>query len=158
VLAFPQESPLKAKYVHTNLIAHDWKKMVAFYVEVFGCRPKPPERDLAGPWLDGLTGLPGARLRGLHLILPGWGDEGPTLEVFEYDANLPNPAKQVHTEGFGHIAFAVEDVEACLAEVLRHGGSAVGGVVKSAVPGVGLLHVVYARDPEGNIVELQKWD
>jgi len=149
---------MKAQYVHTNLIARDWKKLADFYITVFGCRPKPPERNLKGGWLDGLTGLPNAHLRGMHLILPGWGDDGPTLEVFQYGENLHNPVKQVHTEGFGHLAFAVENVEESLAEVLRHGGSAVGTVVSSAVPGVGMLHVVYVRDPEGNILELQKWD
>ncbi len=146
------------KYVHTNIVAQDWKALVDFYVTVFGCRPKPPERDLHGRWLDGLTGLPDAHIRGIHLILPGWGDDGPTLEIFQYDKNQTNPIKRVHTEGFGHIAFAVDDVEECLAQVAVHGGSTVGEVVKSQVAGVGLLHVVYAKDPEGNILEIQKWD
>jgi catechol-2,3-dioxygenase len=33
----------------------------------------------------------------------------------------------------------------------------VGDVVVTKVKGVGSLRAVYARDPEGNIVELQKW-
>jgi predicted enzyme related to lactoylglutathione lyase len=44
--------PIHAKYVHTNLIARDWKKLVRFYKEVFGCEPKGPERDLSAAWLD----------------------------------------------------------------------------------------------------------
>ena len=28
--------PIPAKYVHTNLIARDWKGLVRFYSEVFG--------------------------------------------------------------------------------------------------------------------------
>ena len=146
------------KYVHTNIVARDWKALVNFYVEVFGCRPKPPERDLKGPWLDELTGLPQAHIRGIHLVLPGWGNDGPTLEIFQYDANLANPVKRVHSEGFGHIAFAVDDVDGCLARVMAHGGSSLGQVVKSQVDGVGQLHVVYARDPEGNIIEIQRWE
>src|SRR5438034_11344312 len=43
---------IKAKYVHTNLIARDWKKPVRFYGDVFGCDPTGPERDLSGEWLD----------------------------------------------------------------------------------------------------------
>ena len=39
--------------------------------------PVPPERDLAGPDMDAGTGIPGAHLRGMHLRLPGRGDEGP---------------------------------------------------------------------------------
>jgi len=28
-----------ARYVHTNLVALDWRRLAAFYVEVFGCWP-----------------------------------------------------------------------------------------------------------------------
>jgi len=35
--------PIRAEYVHTNLIARDWERLVRFYSEVFGCEPKPPE-------------------------------------------------------------------------------------------------------------------
>jgi hypothetical protein len=30
-------------------------------------------------------------------------------------------------------------------------------IATTEVGGVGFLQVIYARDPEGNIVELQKW-
>jgi hypothetical protein len=42
---------LQATYVHTNLIAHDWRALAEFYQQVFGCVPVPPERDLSGPLL-----------------------------------------------------------------------------------------------------------
>jgi len=77
--------PIRAEYAHINLIARDWKKPVRFYSEVFGCEPKPPERDMSGAWLDQLTSLQNARLSGVHLRLPGYGDNGPTLEVFNYN-------------------------------------------------------------------------
>jgi hypothetical protein len=41
--------------------------------------------------------------------------------------------------------------------VIAAGGGAVGKVATTDVAGVGKLRVVYARDPEGNIIELQKW-
>lgn len=34
-----------AKYMHTNLIAEDWRTLADFYQHVFGCVPVPPERD-----------------------------------------------------------------------------------------------------------------
>jgi catechol 2,3-dioxygenase-like lactoylglutathione lyase family enzyme len=77
--------PIRAKYVHTNLIARDWKRLVRFYREVFGCEPKGPERDLSAAWLDRVNSVPNARLRGVHLRLPGYNDDGPTLEIFSYD-------------------------------------------------------------------------
>jgi len=59
--------------------------------------------------------------------------------------------------GFGHIAFAVDDVDQALQAVIAAGGGVVGKIATTELPGVGVLRVVYARDPEGNIVELQKW-
>ena len=145
------------QYVHTNIVAKDWRRLAQFYMDVFGCKPKLPERDLKGVWLDTLTSLEGAHIRGIHLLLPGVSEKGPTLEIFQYSNHIDNSGKEINTEGFGHIAFAVEDVEKCLQEVLRNGGSTVGSTVKGNIPGVGEIHVVYARDPEGNIVEIQKW-
>jgi predicted enzyme related to lactoylglutathione lyase len=139
-------------------MARDWRRLVRFYTEVFGCTPKPPERDLSGDWIDRAAALPGARLRGLHLVLPGCGPDGPTLEIFSYDAMIAGPVPVANEPGYGHLAFAVENVAAALQAVLAAGGGAVGGIATTTVPGVGVLQVVYARDPEGNIIELQRWN
>lgn len=150
---------MDARYVHTNLVARDWRRLADFYVGVFGCEPVPPERDLRGEWLDRSAGLPeGSHLRGMHLRLPGHGPDGPTLELFAYD----EPAEQgseptANRLGYGHLAFRVDDVPGMLERLLAAGGSPLGQVATTEVPGVGRLEVVYARDPEGNIVELQAW-
>ena len=52
----------------------------------------------------------------------------------------------------------VPDVERALAAIVEAGGSALGEVVNVEVPGAGALRVVYARDPEGNVLELQRWE
>ena len=45
-----------ARFVHTNLVARDWRRLARFYERVFGCTPVPPERDLAGQWVeDGIS-------------------------------------------------------------------------------------------------------
>ena len=148
---------INAKYVHTNLIARDWKKLIRFYGDVFGCITTGPERDLSGEWLDRITSLSAARLRGIHLRLPGYGDDGPTLEIFSYN-DMPDKQLPVPNEpGFAHLAFAVDDVEKALETVISAGGSSVGEIATTEVDGVGLLQIVYARDPEENIIELQKW-
>jgi predicted enzyme related to lactoylglutathione lyase len=60
--------------------------------------------------------------------------------------------------GFAHIAFAVDDVNQALQALIAAGGGAVGEIATTQVDSVGVLRVVYARDPEGNIIELQKWN
>jgi predicted enzyme related to lactoylglutathione lyase len=149
--------PIRAKYVHTNLIARDWKRLVRFYCEVFGCEPKGAERDIAAKWLDRVNAVSKAHLRGVHLRLPGYGEDGPTLEIFSYDQFIERELPRANECGFAHIAFAVDDVDQALQTVIASGGGMVGEIATAAVDGVGLLRVVYARDPEGNIVELQKW-
>ena len=149
--------PIRAKYVHTNLIARDWKKLVRFYCDVFGCEPKGPERDLSAAWLDRVNSVPNAHLRGVHLRLPGYGNDGPTLEIFSYDQLIERDLPQANECGFAHIAFGVDDVDKALQAVIAAGGGVVGEIATAEVKGVGVLRVVYARDPESNIVELQKW-
>jgi glyoxylase I family protein len=120
-----------ARYDHTNLIARDWRRLAAFYQELFGCTLVPPERDYAGPVLEAGTGVRGATLKGVHLRLPGHGSDGPTLEIYSYD------------------------VPAAHAEVLAAGGRAVGEIV-TTTPGPGIqITWCYLTDPEGNVIELQ---
>ena len=145
------------KYAHTNLIAKDWKRLASFYQNVFGCEPIPPERDLSGEWLDKATGIPGSQITGIHLRLPGYGDSGPTLEIFQYDAMPGHPAVLPNTPGFSHIAFAVDDVPTMAQSVFENGGSAVGEAVVRDYSGIGLLTFQYVADPEGNIIEIQNW-
>jgi predicted enzyme related to lactoylglutathione lyase len=146
-----------AKYVHTNLIARDWKRLADFYSRAFGCVLVPPERDLQGKWLDDATGLLHAHILGAHMRLPGYGVTGPTIEIFQYDSELEKPDHAVNRPGFGHIAFAVEDVAMAHAQVIAMGGGEVGKVVSTEIPGAGNIRFAYVTDPEGNIIELQQW-
>ncbi|MFB0547076.1 MAG: VOC family protein [Anaerolineae bacterium] len=148
---------VKARFVHTNLIARDWKRLAQFYEQVFGCTPVPPERKLSGQWLEDSTRVPGAEIQGVHLRLPGYGDEGPTLEIFQYNHQKERQETAVNRPGFAHIAFAVDDVEAARDAVIAAGGKIVGELVSVDIPGAGKIAFVYATDPEGNIIELQRW-
>ena len=148
---------IRAKYAHTNIVAQDWKMLARFYEEVLGCAPVGPERDLSGEWLQKVTGLAEAAIRGVHLRLPGCGDEGPTLEIFQYSREPEPGQKAVNRPGLAHLAFSVEDVEEARDAVLGAGGGTVGEVVTVAIPGAGTVSLAYVTDPEGNIVELQKW-
>ena len=147
---------MTARFAHLNLVARDWRKLAGFYQRVFGCEPVPPERDLQGPWLERATGLAGARIRGMHLRLPGGGESGPTLEIFEYTPESAVADKPVNRPGFAHIAFAVEDVAAARDAVLAAGGAELGALTTVPVSGAGTITFVYLRDPEGNVLELQR--
>lgn len=148
---------MSTRFAHTNLIARDWRRLSDFYTRLFDCLLAPPERDIAGADLDRATGLPGAHLRGAHLRLPGYGDHGPTLEIFNYAELADAPPAMPNRPGYGHIAFEVDDVLAMRAQVLAEGGRALGDVITSTIATGARVTWCYVTDPEGNIVELQAW-
>jgi hypothetical protein len=67
------------RFAHTNIAAKNWKSLSEFYIKVFHCKIKPPERKLSGAWLDQATGLQDATLEGVHLLLPGHGEKPSRL-------------------------------------------------------------------------------
>ena len=149
--------PMKARYGHTNLVARDWRNLAGFYVDLFGCEPVPPERDYRGPVLEAGTGVAGSGLRGVHLRLPGHGPDGPTLEIYAYDREERSLPPLANRPGWGHIAFAVDDVAEAREHVLAAGGRSIGEVVTTGTADGRRVTWCYVTDPEGNIVELQAW-
>ncbi len=149
---------MTAKHKHTNIVAEDWRKLAEFYQRVLGCNPVPPERMLTGEWIERVTGVPGAEVRGVHLRLPGHGDDGPALEIFQYNRAEKRPEAAINRPSLAHLAFEVDDVEATRDAVVAAGGGCVGDLVTAEIPGAGTIKMVYLTDPEGNIIELQKWD
>lgn len=145
------------KFVHTNIITDDWRKLSDFYIKVFECKPILPERNLKGSWLDKATGIENAHLTGIHLALPGYENGLPTLEIFQYGHNLKKPESQANRKGLGHIAFKVDDVSLVLEKLLDAGGTQMGEVVEIEIAGAGQLTFVYAKDIDGNIIEIQNW-
>jgi catechol 2,3-dioxygenase-like lactoylglutathione lyase family enzyme len=147
-----------ARFGHVNVIARDWRRLAGFYVDVFGCELVPPERDYAGEILARGTAVPGASLRGAHLRLPGHGESGPTIEIYTYGANDPREGvPAANREGWGHIAFAVDDVNQAREAVLAAGGGQLGEIVTTQTADGRRVTWVYLSDPEGNLVELQSW-
>ncbi len=144
-------------FAHVNIITDNWRRLADFYIKVFGCIALYPERDLAGNWLDKATGIPNAHFTGIHLALPGYDEKLPTLEIFQYDVNENNLHPVPNRKGFGHIAFKVDDVEEILKQLLLNGGTQVGELVQTVVKNAGILTFVYARDIDGNIIEIQNW-
>jgi predicted enzyme related to lactoylglutathione lyase len=153
---------INAKYVHTNIMAHDWQNLAKFYQDVFDCVPVPPMRDFKGEALERATNIPNAAFQGMHLRLPGFGDPasenpGPTLEIFQYQNMPPRLETLIHRPGFGHIAFLVEDVAKARKAVLEAGGEDVGETITLQTADGRKVTFVYVTDPEGNILELQSW-
>ena len=118
-------------YTHTNINTPDWKKLSAFYEKVFDMEFVPPLRDLNGEWYHRVTGMDAARVTGCHMRLPGYGENGPTIEFFTWDHPDGTPSNRINGQGMGHLAFAVDDVEAKVRQLLEEGGSVYGETVRN---------------------------
>ncbi len=70
---------MATRYAYTNLIARDWRRLVAFYESVFECVAVPPERDLSGVYWSSDIGRPGQARLSSHedarkrVLRPSWG-------------------------------------------------------------------------------------
>jgi catechol 2,3-dioxygenase-like lactoylglutathione lyase family enzyme len=146
-----------ARFGHVNVTGPDWRVLADFYRDVFGCVLVPPERDYRSADLDAATNLVGAHLTGAHLRLPGHGDTGPTIEIYQYDEMVEGRAPAANRPGWGHVAFQVPDVEAALAIVTTRGGARFGSVVTLQTSDGRRVTWCYARDPADNLIELQAW-
>jgi len=145
------------RFAHVNIVSTNWKELADFYIKTFDCKIVPPVRKQSGAWLDRGTGLKNAQLEGAHLLLPGYEKNGPTLEIYQYEQVENQDAIPPNKRGFGHIAFEVDHVEMVLNKLEKNGGKAFGEMTKREVSGVGEITFIYARDPEGNLIELQQW-
>lgn len=145
------------RYVHTNIIARDSKKLIEFYKEVFECKSIGEVRDLKGEWLDRMTGVKDAHIIGEHLCLPGYDEKYPTLEIFSYDHMIDREKAIINQCGIAHLAFEVDNVEEVLRKVIAAGGGQLGELVRTEYNDGRKAVFVYATDIEGNIVELQSW-
>lgn len=146
-----------ARFGHVNVTSTDWQRLAAFYTDLFGLEIVPPLRDYRGPDLESATGIVDAHLTGAHLRLPGHGPDGPTLEIYQYDAVESGRGPKVDRAGWGHVAFQVPDVGAGLDQVEAAGGGRLGGVVTLTTSDGRHVTWCYATDPDGNILELQAW-
>lgn len=146
------------KYAHTNIVCRDWKRLSDFYVNTFQCEVVPPVRRQSGDWLATGTGLKDASLEGVHLRLPGYGPNGPTLEIYQYESIEDQIDLAPNARGFGHIAFEVDSVEETLSKLIKNGGREFGSTTSAQIEGCGEITFVYCRDPEGNLIELQCWE
>lgn len=110
------------KYLHTNIVSKDAKKLSEFYINVFGCKLKS-EGAMKGEWLDNGVNLKNANIvKSIEVTLPGYPAEAPYLEIFQYTEVIDLPQQRVsNLLGFSHISFEVEDVESTMNDVIKHG-------------------------------------
>jgi catechol 2,3-dioxygenase-like lactoylglutathione lyase family enzyme len=136
---------------HISLATADMARCLHFYRDLMGLTLIGEGHSEPGNTsFETVVGLQGARIHGAG-VPPG---NLPT-QVFQYKHPLPleRPAPRPCDVGIRHICFDVTDIQA---EHARLSSAGVEFISEPQVMGHHRVKAVYARDPDGNIVELQE--
>lgn len=133
---------------HAGIVVTDLRRSLRFYRDLLGFRAWREALE-AGPYIDAVVGLRGARVRWAKLRAPG----GGRLELLQYLSHPRRAPRRVRANDIGasHVAVTVRDV-AALCRTLRRRGLRVHGGPATAPDGK--VKVAYVLDPDGAIVEL----
>ncbi|WP_109315491.1 VOC family protein [Pseudovibrio ascidiaceicola] len=141
------------KLTHINLVAKDAKALAAFYQRVFNCEYLRPAKVLSGEKVSRGNGLSNSEILSIWLKFPEC--DAPFLELHQHKATQDRGLPQVNEPGFGHLSFQVQDIHSTRAEIIAAGGSQLGEITDFGTPDKPHL-IIYLRDPEGNILELEQ--
>lgn len=142
---------------HINIVVDDMQKMVAFYTNALGMR-QTRQAVIAGQWIEAVTGLSPVEAEVVFLEAGG----ETRIELLRYrkpegSARLPG-LDRPNVQGYRHIALRVTDIDQVVASIEAAGIKMLGAIQQ--VPdaqveyGDQKKHLVYCRDPEGNLLEL----
>jgi len=133
---------------HTGIVVRDIEESLRFWRDVMGLKVEVDFRE-KGAFIDTVQGLCGVDLRILKLRAP----DGSTIELLE-DAAHPTRAPEHNRlceRGIRHVAFTVADIEAAWKRLQEAGCDVLSAPVTAPD---GKARLFFARDPEGNLMEL----
>ncbi len=134
---------------HVSFTVRDMERSLGFYRNGLGFEVKS-DREVSGPFPETVSGLARAHLRIVHLRGHGQG-----LELIQYFAP-EGTARAVRTcdVGSSHLCYIVDDIDACVEHLERHGATFVSEPqTVEGGPNAG-NRCVYFLDPDGIPMEL----
>src|SRR5687768_16814851 len=133
---------------HVGIIVNDLPAAKAFFLdlgfEMMG------EGKVEGEWVERIIGLQDVKEEVAMLRTP---DGEANIELIKFYTPSDEKGMQrplANTLGIRHIAFAVEDIEAIVAKLKKHGAELVGEILTYEKT----YKLCYIRGPEGIILEL----
>ena len=133
---------------HTGIVVNDMEKAFHFWHDVMGLKV---EADFVeeGEFIDKLQALSGVNLHMIKLSAP----DGTLIELLK-DENHPQPPppeRKLCDRGVSHVAFTVADADAAWQTLRAEGCELLSEPLTSPD---GKAKVFFARDPEGNLLEI----
>ncbi len=141
------------KLAHINLVARNAETLSAFYTNVMKCELLREPRVLSGDKVSRGNGLPDCEIYSIWLKFPVL--EWPFLEIHQHKTTHSRGLPKVNEPGYGHLSFQIENLDDILSKIIRAGGSQIGQTTNFGTSEKPYL-IAYARDPEGNVLELEQ--
>ena len=135
---------------HTGIVVRDAAVMQAFYCEAFGMKVIG-QIDSEAPPTGNHTGIPNSKRTLVFLGFPG--NKHLVELVYYIDPPAADGHLGKHQFGASHLCFTVDDLQADYERLTNLGVRFETEPKFSETPN-GRLGVIYARDPEGNWLEL----
>ncbi|MGF6255366.1 hypothetical protein [Ensifer sp. LBL] len=98
------------------------------------------------------NGLANCEIYSIWLKFPAL--DRPFLEIHQHKVMHDRGEPRVNEPGFGHLSFHMDDIRV-LSEIIHAGGSQIGDITYFGTQDQPYL-IAYARNPEGNILELEQ--
>ena len=136
---------------HFSLSCSDADRSIAFYRDLFGLRVVADREVEPGGFVERVTGVPGGRVRIVHL--QGY---GANVELLEFrEPRGERRARRLEHAGSAHLCFTTDDLDATCAWLAERGVPArsPGPVTVVGGPNDGGKGL-YVDDPDGNGVEV----
>ena len=135
---------------HVGLVVQDMDRMRDFYVRVVGLR-ETRTVTLEGSHIDTLAGLTDVKLDAVFL---GTDERPEAVELLKYHHHPDSsPARGPSGNGPNHVQFVVDELDPIVDTLRAEGLDVWGGPVDW--PRI-WRRVLYAKDPEGNVVEFNE--
>jgi len=143
------------RFRHVAIIVEDLDRMVEFYTKVLGLKLKRDFGIESEEFRKGI-GIKDAKAKGAHLMVP---DSNVEIELFQFIDNhsVEEKTSIANMIGYRHMAFIVDDLDKSF-EILKGNGVEFFSdpITVNEPESVRGFRFVYFRDPEGNIIELNK--
>ncbi len=133
---------------HVGIVVHDMERCLRFWTDVMGLKVAVDFWE-TGAFIDTLQHLEGVKLHMIKLTAP----DGSMIELLKDDSHptAPPDRNDLCDRGIRHIAFMVADADAACQSLTDHGCPVLS---QPLVAPDGKARVFFARDPEGNLLEL----
>jgi catechol 2,3-dioxygenase-like lactoylglutathione lyase family enzyme len=133
---------------HTGLVVADLERALHFWCDVLGFRVVKQMEEF-GPHIDAMMGLQNVRVTTAKLAAP----DGNLVELLRFHSHpdLPRWNGTPHSTGLTHVALTVDNLDQLVQKLTQEGVSFPALPQRSPD---GNVKVIYAKGPEGVILEL----